>query len=1243
MKLSRTKIAKLLKIGNQSRKNRQSKSLGQRPSFLQKNEMIDIHGEAAADGEAAHGEAAAANKVLAHKKHKSLHTRPKKKQRTAQKGKRQMNLRFKTMKKHAWHKKQFKQKGGVEYTVTLKGVDGIPIPILAGNEKISTEEQQTKKISELFTFPESTDDSKLYYKNKEVNKDTVFKTFIADNKIQDSTIALRLADYNYKFLYDLLHGDKYYLIDVEDIPKLMTLILQDISKKFEDLYVLKDDNFESLPNLSKEGNFTLLGELLHDIKEIVDQDEFMIRLKIRNFLKLKSVEDSKIPVVSKLQYLNTLQKVNKIYSMMNVQDYIISSDESFIKNWVSNLRLNKMSTDPSVSEGDRKNFQRAKTSLDILVKDYATNTLPIIEGDGKAGMLWKVSDQLKSNRAMRNDIINNLIQIEYKLNDMFGLNIVGPANNDKTAKEKMQALYLDFTRTISGSSLSKILKTKDNANKFVVFLNSGAGKVSTLRADVYDKLMEIIYFTTTKIIPIANEYAGKTSGTSASSGQVPEGQSLKNLLASVNTIKTAVSEINMFVLDNKDDVVEGEVKVDLSKKKGTDADEEVIVEGEGEGGEVFDPSNLEGTNRFREPPLKPGEYDYASSEEENADANATRGSNAPNKNSQDNFMNMLGKFRQGGGGYNSEIQTYIKENIKKIEDEINKSQAMMDKIVIEGKPEYITKFSKVKEAFKALKTKTETITDTTKIKPEVDALTAAVKTLSEHVSGKIKTPAPIGTAAKAAKAKADAEAKAAAEARAAVPPTELENLKTQILGLKQEIAELKPGVAQDVASIRAFMTGEDALSHTLKFLVDVPKWQQFKAIADLGNTVEDTMRGLGLSANKADMEKDRQTYMALFMPLPDPVDPSKEAERAKSIKELMVVLKTDKLRKLKETNDSVNYEPHLDKLIKEIEDLIKEAGKDEAKIKVLVDKIIDYKYKPDQQFIEAAKEAAGAAGPGPGAAGPGAAVIVPPEVYAAIAKIDPSKDEAKIKADTRPIKEVLEEFMKTDLYTKLAADDANKKIIEDYLKTLPAPPAGTGAAGTGAAGTGAAGTGAPGKRVIDQSIVDLMTKIDPSINSDTITAIEPLTKTFKEIVTEFTGTNEKYKASTDKETKDKITAYLAKPDAGPAPGAGPADKTKAPLIAAINKFIALPAAAALKTKYPKIDDTTDLKPIIAEIKLIPEYKTLLTPEEVILIDAPITGGGSRKKHRSRKHRRSHNKRSHNKRSHKRSHNKRSHY
>jgi len=229
MKLSRTKIAKLLKIGNQSRKNRQSKSLGQRPSFLQKNEMIDIHGEAAAHGEAAHGEAAAANKVLAHKKHKSLHTRPKKKQRTAQKGKRQMNLRFKTMKKHAWHKKQFKQKGGVEYTVTLKDVMGIPIPILAGNEKISTEEQQNKKISELFTFPTIADDSKLYYKNKEVQKDTVFKTFIADNKIQDSTIALRLADDKYKFLYDILHGDKYYLIDIEDIPKLMWIILEDKS------------------------------------------------------------------------------------------------------------------------------------------------------------------------------------------------------------------------------------------------------------------------------------------------------------------------------------------------------------------------------------------------------------------------------------------------------------------------------------------------------------------------------------------------------------------------------------------------------------------------------------------------------------------------------------------------------------------------------------------------------------------------------------------------------------------------------------------------------------------------------------------------------------------------------------------------------------------------------------------------------------------------------------------------------
>ena len=102
MKLSRTKIAKLLKSGNQSRKHlhRKSKTFDNKTAFKDEDLILSTN--------------ANHSKSIDNK-----HTYAGKKQRTARAGKRHVNLRLKTMKNAAWNKKHFaadepiKQSGGV--------------------------------------------------------------------------------------------------------------------------------------------------------------------------------------------------------------------------------------------------------------------------------------------------------------------------------------------------------------------------------------------------------------------------------------------------------------------------------------------------------------------------------------------------------------------------------------------------------------------------------------------------------------------------------------------------------------------------------------------------------------------------------------------------------------------------------------------------------------------------------------------------------------------------------------------------------------------------------------------------------------------------------------------------------------------------------------------------------------------------------------------------------------------------
>ena len=65
----------------------------------------------------------------------------------------------------------------------------------------------------------------------------------------------------------------------------------------------------------------------------------------------------------------------------------------------------------------------------------------------------------------------------------------------------------------------------------------------------------------------------------------------------------------------------------------------------------------------------------------------------------------------------------------------------------------------------------------------------------------------------------------------------LKRLQAQVAALEAIVKANKDKDAtekerEDLAAIKAIMMGEDDVAHKIQFLVDIPKWQEFKVIQD---------------------------------------------------------------------------------------------------------------------------------------------------------------------------------------------------------------------------------------------------------------------------------------------------------------------------------------------------------------------------------------------------------------------------
>jgi hypothetical protein len=122
---------------------------------------------------------------------------------------------------------------------------------------------------------------------------------------------------------------------------------------------------------------------------------------------------------------------------------------------------------------------------------------------------------------------------------------------------------------------------------------------------------------------------------------------------------------------------------------------------------------------------------------------------------------------------------------------------------------------------------------------------------------------------KAAKDKTDKAAKDKAAKDKAAAAFSDASLLAKMAKMQAEIDALKEtkdsaDIGESEASIQAIMTGDDAVAHQVKFLVDIPKWQQFKVIESGGTTVEESLSGFSLSRLKATLAETQKKINAVF-------------------------------------------------------------------------------------------------------------------------------------------------------------------------------------------------------------------------------------------------------------------------------------------------------------------------------------------------------------------------------------------
>ena len=514
MKLSRNKIAKLLKIGNQSRKNikkqhkGRSKTLGaphgadnsSKAYLLSEDEMIMVPEN---------------NNNKNKRRARSAHLKPK-----------PLNLRFKTLKN-----RKEKSGGGNDSSVYNNPV-----------YDLATSESKAESGAAPVTAPAATAPA-------------------AETQAAPDAEAEKIK----KFFTDILKGELYYLIDVEDIPKVVTYISSqpelkeiiafkgaDAEKKGGALPTnaptdaptnatpnptLESISFKERSEAEKLAASTVkdaISKIIKANKPFIDNPSsadinavFEIKKELRT--KIYSLSESKIPnIVKRLQSLNVLAKIEYFYKKMSPHDYVQHQKTSawwkLQKTGKQTEALGSKSKIP-VSQSDLDKFEESKKYLTNLLVEYRKYSGSIIKGSTSS-----LEPQFFFS-AVNNDIDpirSKMVTLEQSFQQI-------STNNIEVQKD----LYDSYTAQSDGGLTIEQMITKSAGGAFKKFM------IKNMKL-----IKQVIQQVNETIIPKARAFSTKTNKDNATKTEATEAQEVAEKKAGEDKAKQALVQAAQTIVDS---------------------------------------------------------------------------------------------------------------------------------------------------------------------------------------------------------------------------------------------------------------------------------------------------------------------------------------------------------------------------------------------------------------------------------------------------------------------------------------------------------------------------------------------------------------------------------------------------------------------------------------------------------------------------------------------------------------------
>jgi hypothetical protein len=615
-------------------------------------------------------------------------------------------------------------------------------------------------------------------------------------------------------------------------------------------------------------------------------------LNLKKELKavFSAFSDTSDPLTSgRLQTLNILAKINYFYQKMSVYDFVQHQKTSTFGKVFSKGRYTEKAfgseSKGQISDSDRKKFKESKDYLNQLLTAYSEHTDTIMKGskssldpiyffyelDNAINPSGKVGTIIKAG--IKDTIYDNLIRLE---------------NSYNKRESIVQEAFYNFYNEQKELTIEQMINKSQENKEWQNFIGTKKTRIEELIKQVNETIIPKARAFITKISGDTEALAAAEADKKEAAAKAGEDKAKQELVQAAQTIVDSLTTVTAYAaatavdsteIEHKDDIGKEIEKIDEAVKKlsttgGTALPSSPALppasEKQNGGGAAEDIKNNTQVK------ITLNSFNKSLGKLKGLVGTTTPPTDANLPRSEGEGEGEQTKTEGQGGGGKPEVITALES----LQTALAATPQVPETITTEaGKvTEALATITETDGIDKALKDKI-TAALTTPTKESIDPIlvqlkgegttegaeTESLDTVIEELNTETKkgqasaTTSDIKTTTAEALQKANellaavtAAAKLGAAAAAQKPVTQQQQQPSQlsdaeIQALKQRVDELEKKAAvagkdketEDEAAIRAIMMGDDAFAHKIQFLVDIPKWQQFKVIGSTEGSTED--------------------------------------------------------------------------------------------------------------------------------------------------------------------------------------------------------------------------------------------------------------------------------------------------------------------------------------------------------------------------------------------------------------------